>query len=116
VEAKEREALYYQSLSGEQPCRAWRNSLGDIKTKAAVDARIARFRSGNFGDSKPVGEGISEARIDHGPGYRIYYAVDGDKIILLCGGEKKTQDSDIKLAKALWSDYRTRTRQKGVNR
>ena len=66
------------------------------------------MRNGNFGKSKPIGEGASESKIDLGPGYRIYYGVDGANIILLLGGDKSTQVADIKVAKALWADYRER--------
>jgi putative addiction module killer protein len=88
----------------------------DLRTKAAIDARVARFRSGNLGDSKPVGDGVSEARIDYGPGHRIYYGVDGGKIILLCGGDKSTQVGDIELAKSFWLDYKKRTRRGEADR
>ena len=72
-----------------------------------IDARIARLRSGNFGDSKPIGGGASENRIHYGPGYRIYYGVDGkDVILLLYGGDKSSQDADIKLAQQYWDDYK----------
>ena len=75
--------------------------------RAMIDARIARLRSGNFGDSKPIGGGASENRIHYGPGYRIYYGVDGkDVILLLYGGDKSSQDADIKLAQQYWDDYK----------
>jgi putative addiction module killer protein len=62
-----------------------------------------------IGDSRPVGEGVMEARIDFGPGYRVYFARNGEAlVILLCGGDKSTQDPDIRRAKEYWSDYRTR--------
>ena len=68
---------------------------------------ISRLQLGLFGDTKSVGEGVNELRISFGPGYRIYYTLE-DKlvILLLCGGDKSTQDKDIKLAKEYWSDYR----------
>ncbi|MGO9262585.1 MAG: type II toxin-antitoxin system RelE/ParE family toxin [Bryobacteraceae bacterium] len=110
MEAKEREAVYYQTGSGEKPYRSWRGGLSDAKVKVAIDARITRMRAGNFGNSKSVGEGVSESRIDMGPGYRIYYGIDGDKIVLLCGGDKNSQDGDIMWAKTLWRDYKDRTR------
>lgn len=89
----------------------WRDGLGDIKTKAAIAARIGRLRSGNFSDSKSIGGGAAENRINFGPGYRIYYGIDGDKIILLCGGDKSTQDTDIKIAQKYWEDYKERAKQ-----
>jgi putative addiction module killer protein len=74
----------------------------------ALDGRIRKLRLGNFGDSKPIGEGASEARIDLGPGYRIYYVVHSLEIILLCGGDKSTQTADIARARDLWRDYKKR--------
>jgi putative addiction module killer protein len=72
--------------------------LGDHKTRAAITARIARLQSGNFSNSRSIGGRGVENRIDFGPGYRIYYGIDGGKIILLCGGDKSTQDADIETA------------------
>jgi putative addiction module killer protein len=66
--------------------------------------------AGNFGDSEPIGHGASESRIDLGPGWRIYYGVDGGKVVLLCGGDKSTQAGDINIALAYWNDYRTRSK------
>jgi putative addiction module killer protein len=72
----------------------------------AVDARLTRVRDGNFGDHKSVGEGVFEIRIPKGPGLRVYYALDGDRmVILLGGGDKSTQSKDIKAAKELWRSY-----------
>ena len=77
----------------------WFAGLRDRQARARIDARIRRLSLGNPGDAKPVGEGVSELRIDYGPGYRIYFAQRGDKlVILLAGGDKRTQDRDIKLA------------------
>lgn len=109
MEAREREALYYVPATGAPaPFRVWRDGIKDKPTKAAITARIARMRGGNFSDSWPIGEGASESRIDFGPGYRIYYGIDGHQIILLYGGDKSSQVSDIVTAKANWQDYRKR--------
>jgi putative addiction module killer protein len=86
-------------------------TISEKTTKSVIDARISRLRSGNFGKSEPIGAGASESKIDIGPGYRIYYGVDGPTIILLHGGDKRTQESDIKLAKQFWSDYKARKKQ-----
>ena len=67
--------------------------------------RMDRIENGNFGDCYPVGEGVSELRIDVGPGYRIYFGQDGDLVVLLHGGDKSTQEKDIKMAKRFWRDY-----------
>lgn len=111
MEARERNVLYYQLASGQSPARDYRQSIFDRDLKAAVDARIARMRGGNFGDSKSVGKGVSESRIDYGPGYRIYYGVMGDEIILLLISDKSAQDSDIQTAKGYWEDYKERRKQ-----
>jgi putative addiction module killer protein len=75
------------------------NELQDIRGRARILARIERLSAGNPGDVKPVGEGVSELRIDYGPGYRVYYKEQGRKmIILLAGGDKRSQARDIKTA------------------
>jgi putative addiction module killer protein len=76
--------------------------LRDRRAKARIDIRIRRLSLGNPGDIKPVGQGVSELRIDYGPGYRIYFVQRGDRlVVLLAGGEKSSQDTDIEKAKAL---------------
>jgi putative addiction module killer protein len=81
---------------------AWLRELADRKAKARILARLARVRLGNFGDCKPVGEGVSEMRIDVGPGYRVYFVRQGETAyLLLMGGDKSSQDRDIEQAKAM---------------
>ena len=78
---------------------SWFEGLSDRKAKARIQARIDRAEDGNFGDCQPVGNGVSEMRIHHGPGYRVYFRRFGrDWVILLAGGEKSTQQADIKAA------------------
>lgn len=80
----------------------WIDELQDIRARARILVRIERLSAGNPGDVKPVGEGVSEMRIDYGPGYRVYYKEQGRKlIILLVGGDKKSQTKDIKTALSL---------------
>ena len=83
----------------------WFAGLRDRVTRARIDIRIRRLSLGNAGDAKPVGEGVSELRVDFGPGYRIYFIQRGEVVIvLLAGGDKSTQDKDIRKAKALAND------------
>ena len=80
----------------------WLSALADQRAIAKIVSRIERLGLGNAGDVKPVGEGISEMRLPHGPGYRIYYKQTGKAIVvILCGGDKSTQESDIKRAKEI---------------
>lgn len=87
--------------------RAWLADLRDRRAAARILVRIARLADGNPGDVKPVGEGLSEMRIDHGPGYRVYFVRRGSiLIIVLCAGDKATQDKDIRQAKALAKEWK----------
>jgi len=77
----------------------WFNGLRDRQAQARINVRVRRLSLGDLGDVKPVGEGVSEMRIDYGPGYRVYFVRRGQAlVILLAGGDKHTQDSDIKMA------------------
>jgi putative addiction module killer protein len=83
----------------------WFDSLRDRHVSARINVRIRRLSLGNFGDVKPVGEGVSELRIDFGPGYRVYFVRRGRTlVILLAGGDKRNQDRDIKKAQKLARD------------
>jgi len=80
----------------------WIKKLKDFRAQARIADRIDRLAAGNPGDVKPVGEGVSELRVNYGPGYRVYFIRDGSVVyVLLCGGDKSTQDKDIRLAKRL---------------
>jgi hypothetical protein len=70
------------------------------------------LRGGNYGDSKPIGEGAAESGVHIGSGYRIYYGIDGENVVLLCAGDKSTQDRDIAMAKDYWKDYKKRERER----
>jgi len=100
--------VIYVTDDGKAPFGDW---FDDLDTAAALKVRtaLARIETGNLGDVKPVGQGVSERRIPLGPGYRVYFGQDGDKlVILLCGGTKKRQSKDIAQAKAFWDDYQAR--------
>ena len=100
--------IVYVTEEGKAPFDDWLNKL---ETTAARKVRtaLARFETGNMGDVKPVGQGVSERRITFGPGYRVYFGQDGDRlVILLCGGTKKRQSKDIEQAKAFWDNYKNR--------
>lgn len=106
------EVVQYETEEGSCPFAAWFEGL-DARAALKVRTALARIEAGNFGDVKPVGEGVSERRIDFGPGYRVYFGRDGDRlVILLTGGTKMRQQRDIDQAKAYWSDYKRR-KQKG---
>jgi putative addiction module killer protein len=104
------ELRFYQNSAGTQPFVEWLRALNDRQARTRVEARLARVTVGNFGDVEPVGEGVMELRIDWGPGYRVYFARVGQVIVLLlCGGDKRTQQKDIKRAKAYFEDFKTRS-------
>jgi len=86
--------------------RKWRTKLKDERARAMIASRLDRLAFGNAGDVKPVGQGISELRVNYGPGYRVYFQRRGNTIILLlCGGDKRTQDMDVKTAKRLAAEW-----------
>jgi putative addiction module killer protein len=100
----------YLTASGRDVFGEWLSRLRDSRTKAKIVARIDRISAGNFGDVKALRDGVFELRIDWGPGYRVYYALVGRScVLLLCGGDKSKQASDIKRALEYLKDYRERT-------
>jgi putative addiction module killer protein len=102
------EIVQYETAAGNCPFAAWFDDL-DARTAAKVRAAIARIETGNPGDVKPVGEGVSERRIDFGPGCRVYFGQDGPRLAILpVGGTKKRQQRDIDQAKAYWQEYKHR--------
>ena len=85
----------------------WLVGLRDRQARARIEARIRRLSLGNPGDVKPVGEGLSEMRIDYGPGYRVYFMQRGPLVVLLlCGGDKSSQERDIALAKTIAAQWK----------
>ncbi len=103
------EIQIYETANGQQPFAEWEQGL-DPTLQGMIWTRVGRLRLGNFGDCKPVdGAKVFELRIHNGPGYRIYFGKQGRKlVILLCGGNKRSQSGDIKKASKYWQDYQSR--------
>ena len=100
---------YYLAADESCPFQEWLCGLRDRIAESRIRARLARVRCGNFGVNKSLGDGVHELKIDHGPGYRLYYALAGKMVVLLLiGGDKSTQSRDIGIAKGYWKDYRER--------
>lgn len=98
----------YLTADGYSPFAKWFDAL-NVQAAVKVRTYVARMQNGNFSQAKSVGDGVFECRVDFGPGYRVYFGKDGDRlVILLGGGTKKRQQNDINNAKALWQDYKRR--------
>jgi len=96
----------YETAEGKVPFDEWLCGIRDRSTRARIEARIDRLALGNFGNCEPAREGVSELKMDFGPGYRAYFGLDGTTlVVLLAGGKKDTQDADMKLAREYWRDY-----------
>lgn len=109
MEVQPKEIRNYLTDNGINPFFDWFDSLPDRRAKAKIRARLDRVEAGNFGDCKSVGDGVFELRIYYSSGYRVYFGQEGSAIIiLLCGGDKSTQEKDINKAKEYWEDYRSR--------
>lgn len=109
-ENKKRNLRNYKTQSGKIPFLDWLNSIKDPVVRHRIRRRLDRVELGNLGDYKILEEGVCELRLDFGPGFRIYFAEEGDVIvILLCGGDKSTQEKDIKTAKKYWKELLERS-------
>lgn len=109
MEVQPREIQIYITENGISPYEEWLNSLRDSRAVSKIDERIKRVALGNLGDCQSVGEGVFELRINYGPGYRVYFGQIGLTIVLLlCGGDKSSQDRDIRKAKEYWTNYENR--------
>lgn len=101
--------LRYTKDNGNAPVSDWLSGMRDKVAQARIRIRLRQLEDGNFGDAKPVGRGVIELRIHVGVGYRVYCARHNeDVVILLCGGGKRTQMSDIKIAHSYWADWKRR--------
>lgn len=99
----------YLTDAGRDPFKEWLENLSDRQARARVLVRIHRMAAGNFGDCKPVADGVWELRIDYGPGYRVYYAKTGEKyVLILAGGDKRRQQADIDIALEYWKNWNRR--------
>lgn len=106
MEVQPREIRRYITSDGRNPFAEWLSSLRDLNAVVKIEQRLDRVRLGNLGNSKSVGEGVCELKIDFGPGYRVYFGQVGSTIVLiLCGGDKSTQEQDIRKAKEYWKEY-----------
>jgi putative addiction module killer protein len=104
------EIRHYITRAGKDVFDDWLSQLADNRAQAKIASRINRLAAGNFGDCKPLRRGLCELRIDWGPGYRVYYAMLGRIcVLLLCGGDKRKQSSDIDRALEYLKDYKERT-------
>jgi len=107
METTERIIQEYITKDRRNPFKEWLDSLKDLRSQVKIDVRLSRLRLGNFGDTKSVGKGVYELRIQFGPGYRIYYGLEENKIIiLLCAGDKSSQKRDIKKAHLFWQEHK----------
>lgn len=103
------ELRHYLTPEGKDLIAEWLRQLRDVRAKAAIIRRLNRLEQGNFGDFRPLRDGVHELRIDVGPGYRVYYARAGKILmLLLCAGTKRTQDADIERACGYWRDWQGR--------
>ena len=104
-----KQVIIFEAADATRPFDEWVSELRDRRAWARIDARVTRLEAGNPGDYKSLGDGIYELRIDYGPGYRVYFAFSGQQIVLLlCGGDKTTQQSDIRTARKYWKEFQER--------
>ena len=105
MDVRQRSIRNFVAANGKSPFRDWLRQIKDKRAKARILSRIDRLQLGNFGDCRSVGDGVYELRVQFGPGFRIYFGLDGPKIvILLCGGDKSTQKRDVAAAHAYWKE------------
>lgn len=108
MQATPREVIVYETPDSKRPYDEWLKSLRDRTAADKIALRIRRVEQGNLGNYRTVGKGVCEFKIDYGAGYRIYFGLIGNTIvILLCGGDKSTQEQDILKAQEYWEEYRS---------
>lgn len=106
----EKELIFYESPKGKLPFEKWLSKVSDLRAQVKIETQLNRLIKGNYGDCSPLRSGVSELRIDYGPGYRVYFGEMKNElvIVLLLGGTKKTQSKDVELAIQYWEDYKER--------
>ncbi|EKD44887.1 MAG: addiction module killer protein [uncultured bacterium] len=104
----EKELIFYETPTGKVPFQKWLSGIRDKRAQVKIEVRLNRLINGNYGDCKLLRNGVSELRIDYGPGYRVYFGEHQNSlvIVLLLGGTKKKQKKDIDLAIQYWEDYK----------
>jgi len=108
MEVQPRDIQRYSTPDGKVPFSEWLDSLRYLKAKFKIERRLDRVGTGNLGDYRAVREGVYELRINYGPSYRVYFGqVEETIVLLLIGGDKSTQEQDIRKAKTYWTDYRS---------
>jgi putative addiction module killer protein len=104
-----KQIVFYADEDGNEPFQVWIDNLRDQQGRRRIISRLFRVQQGNYGDVEPIGEGLSELRLFFGPGYRVYFGEDaGNIVVILCGGDKASQDRDIEAAKDYWKEYKSR--------
>ena len=105
MEARPKEIRMFETGDGKVPFSDWIDTYARDEIQGVILARIERVEEGNFGDCKWEGDGVFGLRIDSGPGYRVYFGNDGDIVVLLWGGIKRTQRRDVEMARKYWKEY-----------
>jgi putative addiction module killer protein len=105
MESRPRKIQIYEDSDGQRPFETWFKNLEPLRARTTIATRLDRAELGALGDWKPIQSGVCEMRIHFGPGYRIYFGLDGDALVLLWGGTKATQSRDIRRAMNYWGDY-----------
>lgn len=100
-----KELIVYQDEQGNEPFTDWLTRIRNQKERRRILIRLRRLTNSNFGDCKSVGNGIFELRMFFGPGYRVYFGDLDNTVLIICGGDKHSQNKDIKFAKACWKKY-----------
>jgi len=107
-DSEPKRVFIYQDEDGKEPFTDWLHQLKDHRGRRIILRRLRQLESGHFGDSKSLGEGLHELRVHHGPGYRIYFGLAGDRlVVILSAGAKSSQDRDIERARAYWKEFKT---------